>query len=435
MSKKTLILAVILALVLNFAMVGEVVAVEEEIEEDDVLLNFYYPIGVAGDLAAVVDEMVQEFNEKDNNIVVQPVYSGDYDDTMQRVQTGVMGGNPPDIAVIEISEVFSLLQMDATIPMTEFIEGEGEEFLDPYYDAFLENGYINGEYWTMPFQRSTPIFYYNKDHFEEKSEELSEAGLDPNNPPETWDELLEYAKILTTEDRYGLIIPGGWNDWIFEGFAYQNDLQLIDQEAGEAYFTDERALEAAQFWYDLAHEYEVMPDEVRTWAGSPTDFAGEAASMLYNSTGALPPILDTADFEVGAAFMPKNETYGAAVGGGDFHIFRDIPEENQEAAWEFIKYMTNAENAAEWSVESGYVAVREDSYEEDILKEFVDEIPAYAVARDQLEYAHPKMSAVGYQQIRESLTDILDELMEGDLTPEEAMEQSQAAVEGILQRY
>ena len=428
---KFLVFIVAVSLIISFSFAEDVQAVE-----DEVLLNFYYPVGVAGPLASVVDGMVDEFNEEHENITVQPVYSGDYDDTMQRVQTGVMGGNPPDIAVVEISEAHSLLQMEATIPLTEFIEQEGgDEFLEPYYDAFLANGYLRGEQWTMPFQRSTPVFYYNKDLFAEMAEELEAEGLDPNRAPESWDELVEYAKVLTTEDRWGLIIPGGWNDWIFEAFAYQNEARLINQEGTEAYFTDEGVIEAAQFWYDLAHEYEVMPPEVRTWAGSPTDFAGEAASMLYNSTGALPPILDTANFEVGVAFMPKNKTFGAAVGGGDFHIFREIPEQNQEAAWEFIKFMTNPENAAYWSVESGYVAVREDSYEVPLLAEHVENQPARAVARDQLEYAHPKMSAVGYQQIRQILTDILDEVMEGDMEPVEAMEQAQNSIQSILDRH
>ena len=427
--KKIIALLVVISFVFSFALAEDVRAGEE------ILLNFYYPVGVAGPLASVVDEMVEEFNEKHENITVQPVYSGDYDDTMQRVQTGVMGNNPPDIAVIEISEAHSLLQMDATIPLTEFIEQEEDGFLEPYYEAFLANGYLRDEQWTMPFQRSTPVFYYNKDHFNEKAEELEAEGLDPDRAPESWDELVEYGKVLTTEDRWGLIIPGGWNDWIFEAFAYQNDAQLINPEGTEAYFTDDKVIEAAQFWYDLAHEYEVMPKEVRTWAGSPTDFAGEAASMLYNSTGALPPILNSADFEVGVAFMPKNITYGAAVGGGDFHVFKDIPEKNQEAAWEFIKFMTNPENAAHWSVESGYVAVREDSYEVPVLADHVENEPARAVARDQLEYAHPKMSAVGYQQIRQTLTDILDEVMEGDMQPEEAMERAQESIQSILDRY
>jgi len=428
---KYLVLFVALAFFLTAAFSGNVYSQDVDPEEE-ILLTFYYPVGVAGDLAAVVDDMTDEFNEKHDNITVQPVYSGDYDDTMQRVQTAVMGGDPPDLAVVEISEAHSLIEMDATIPLTEFIEEEEEDFLDPYYDAFLANGNLYGEQWTMPFQRSTPVFYYNKDHFAEKSEELEAEGLDPNRAPETWDELVEYAEVLTTEDRWGLIIPGGWNDWIFEAFAYQNDAQLLDDEGSEAYFTDENVLEAAEFWYDLAHEYEVMPDEVRTWAGSPTDFVGEASSMLYNSTGALPPIFDGADFEVGVDFMPRNETYGAAVGGGDFHVFQDIPEENQEAAWEFIKFMTSPENAADWSVESGYVAVREDAYEVPEMVEHVEENPARAVARDQLEYAHPKMGAVGYQQIREVTTDYLDELMEGNISPEEAMETIQMEVEGVL---
>ncbi|MBN2123648.1 MAG: extracellular solute-binding protein, partial [Deltaproteobacteria bacterium] len=154
-------------------------------------LRFFYPVGVAGPLVKVINGMVADFEKANPNVDIEPVYAGNYNQTMQKVQTAVLGGNPPDIAVVEISELFSLRQMDAIIPLDGYIEQEGgQKFLDDFYKGFLGNAYgRDGKIYGFPFQRSTPILYWNKDMFQAAAGKLKAAGLDPNRPPETWDEL------------------------------------------------------------------------------------------------------------------------------------------------------------------------------------------------------------------------------------------------------
>ena len=148
-------------------------------------LRFFYPVGVAGPLVKVINGMVAEFEKENPDIDVEPVYAGNYNQTMQKVQTAVLGGNPPDIAVVEISELFSLLQMDALIPLDTYIKKEGgQKFLDNYYKGFLGNAYgRDGKIYGFPFQRSTPILYWNKDMFAAAGDKLKNAGLDPDRPP------------------------------------------------------------------------------------------------------------------------------------------------------------------------------------------------------------------------------------------------------------
>ncbi|AZO96403.1 ABC transporter substrate-binding protein [Halocella sp. SP3-1] len=398
-------------------------------------LDFYYPVGVAGPLAKVISGMVDEFNNLYPDIEVTPIYAGNYDDTMQKVQTAVMSGTPPDLAVLEISELHTMISMNATISLDKYIQQEEAGFLEQYFAAFLENGQYESKQYTIPFQRSTPVLYWNKEYFAEKADELRAAGLDPDSPPESWDELIGYGKVLTDrqKNKWGLIIPGGWNDWILEGFARQNNAQLMNNLGTKVYFNDDKVLEAVQLWYDMANKYKVMPPQVRTWAGSPADFVGGASAMLYNSTGALTYIKKSAPFDFGVAFMPKNKRYGAAVGGGDFHIFRGISKEKQDAAWEFIKFMTLPENAGHWSRESGYIAVRKESWELPVMKDYIKAVPEMLVAKEQLKYAHRKMSSVNYQQIREILTNYLDAVIEGKMKAKEAMDFAQKEAMNVLQ--
>jgi sn-glycerol 3-phosphate transport system substrate-binding protein len=403
-----------------------------------VQIKFYYPVGVAGPLVKVINGMVEQFEKENPGIAVEPVYAGNYNQTMQKVQTAVMGENPPDIAVAEISELFSLLQMDCLIPLDSYIEAEGgKSFLADFHEGFLGNAYgRDGKIYGFPFQRSTPILYWNKDMFRAAGDQLKSAGLDPNRPPETWDELVKYAEILTIREgnetkQYGLIIPGGWNDWIFEAFARQNGSQLLMEDGLTVTFDTPENLEALKLWVHLMQELKVCP-VLRPWNITPDDFIGKVTAMMYYSTGGMAKIRKTADFEWGAAFMPKKKQFGTPVGGGDFHIFKGIPKENQDAAWKFAKFMTRPDNAAYWSIESGYVAVNKKSYDLPEMKAFLEQFPQMTVARDQLKYAKPKMMAVNYQLIRNAMTTNLDAALEGKKTPEKALADTQKLIEEAI---
>ncbi|MEW6228001.1 MAG: ABC transporter substrate-binding protein [Bacillota bacterium] len=392
-------------------------------------LTFYYPVGVSGPLATVINKYVEEFNTANPDIEVVPVYTGDYDPTMQKVQTAVMGGNPPDLFIVEISELPTLLAMNACEPLDRFVT---QDYLADFFPAFLENSYSeDGHIWGIPFQRSTPVFYWNKAHFRE-------VGLDPNTPPRTWQELEKFAKILVKTDpatgevkRWGVTISGGWNDWLFEAFVRQNDGELINFLKRKVTLNCPQAVEALVFWVRLTHELKLGPPH-STWASTPPDFVAGRTSMLYHSTGILTFLRNSANFEFGVAFMPMNKRYGAEVGGGNLHIARAIPEERKQAAWRFIKFLTTPEMAARWSRDSGYVATRKSAYELPEMKEYVSKYPEYTVAREQLKYAHGKMMSPVFQKIREILKTALDEATGGKTTPQKALDRAQEQAQRLL---
>lgn len=406
-------------------------AVAPAMAQQLVRLTFYYPVGVAGPLARVINEMVDEFNAEHPHIEVIPVYSGDYDPTMQKVVTAVRAGNPPDIAVVEISEFATLRAMDAVAPLDDYVSQE-PGYLEGFFPAFLENGMDEGRIYGIPFQRSTPVLYWNKEAF-------AEAGLDPDRPPATWEELREYAQKLTVRDgdevvRWGVTISGGWSDWLFEGFVRQNGQALIDFDNRKVQFNSPEAVEALEFWIDLQRNLKVAPPH-STWASTPPDFVAGKTAMLYHSTGILTFLKDSAPFPFGVGFMPGNKSYGAAVGGGNFFVFKDIPQANKDAAWEFIRWMTTDERAASWSLASGYVATRPASYELSDMKAYLEEHPEYTVARDQLEYAYGKMMSPAFQQIREIVKRALDRAADGQGTPQQVLDEAQAQAERLLRGW
>lgn len=403
-------------------------------------LKFYFVVGVAGPLAQVINNMVKQFNDSHPKIEVEPVYCGNYNDTMAKVQAAILSGHPPDVFVVEISELYTLLGINGIIPLDKYIAMEGgDAFTSQYYPALYGNAKAYGHIWGQPFQRSTPILYWNKDLFAKHADELLAQGLDPTRAPRTWFELEKYAKILTERkgdktNVWGCILPGGWNDWIFESFVYQNGGQLISADAKKAYFDSPEVLEALTFWYHLTNELKVSPP-LRPWNQTPIDFAAGRAAMMYYSTGGLPLVRKQANFKFGTAFQPMQVQYGVPVGGGDFHISKGIPPENQDAAWQFIKFMTSPEMAAYWSRESGYICINKKGLELPEMKAYLAKYPNAMVATKQLAYAHSKIMAPDFQQIRKIFVANLDAMMQGQQTPQETAKNLQQGIQKILDEY
>ncbi len=424
--------ATLVALILLSVLPGPLPTAEAQAPAKLIRLTFYYPVGVAGPLAKVIGDMTDRFNKEHPGIEVVPVYSGDYDPTLQKVQTAVMAGNPPDVFIVEISELPTLLAMHAIIPLDDYVKkAEGGTYWEDFFPAFRENSVLGGKIWWIPFQRSTPVLYWNKELFKK-------AGLDPEKPPQTWAELKDMAKKLTAREgnevkQWGVTVSGGWNDWLFEGFVRQNGSWLINPDGTKANFTSKQAEEALDFWVDLMYREKVGPPH-STWGSTPPDFVAGRTAMLYHSTGILTFLKNSAKFDFGVGFMPKNKTWGAEVGGGNIAIARKIPKERQDAAWKFIEWMTSADNAAQWSLASGYIATRQSSYALPPMKEFVAKDARYLVARDQLKYASGKMMAPNFQKIREILKRQLDDAVDGKLPPAAALALVQQQVEAVIKR-
>jgi sn-glycerol 3-phosphate transport system substrate-binding protein len=138
-------------------------------------LRFFFPVQVAGALAVLMDGVVADFNSEHPDIFVEPIYSGNYDQTMQKAVTAAQGKNPPDVALLLAIDIFSLLDMNLIEDMDQFMVGEDANFTEPFYAGFLEKFY---DRWRKPgVYRSREVLRssFTKDHFRE-------VGLDPEIP-------------------------------------------------------------------------------------------------------------------------------------------------------------------------------------------------------------------------------------------------------------
>ena len=401
-------------------------------------LTFFYPIGVGGALATLIENLSTEFTKENPDIVINPVFAGNSTETMTKTVSALQGGTPPDFAILPNPELYSMLDMDAVIPLDDLIAKDGgQEYIDDFIPAFMENSYYEGKVYSIPFQRSTIIMYYNKEHFKE-------AGLDPEQPPATWDELREYAKKLTVTDasgnvsRWGVMIPTD-APFMFYGICRQNsddpEYQIMSEDGTQVFFDSEENAQALQYLIDLSKKDKVMPEGSIKWADGPSNFMAGAASITFTSSGSLTNILDNTDFEVGTAFLPAGKQYGSATGGANFYIFKDIAPKKQEAAWKFIRWITEPERAAQWSIDTGYVATRKSCFDTDLLKEYLEKVPQAETAREQLDYACSELRVHNNQRVLQALKQGIDAAITNASTPEEALKQAQQEADSLLQAY
>ncbi len=399
-------------------------------------ISFFYPVAVGGPITRIIDGYTADFEKENPGITVKPIYAGTYQETIVKALTAHKAGGPPVTSVLLSTDMFSLIDEDAIVPIDEFAKGEAEQkWIKSFFPAFMENSQTGGKTWGIPFQRSTIVLYWNKEAFKD-------AGLDPEKAPATWAEELAFAEKLTKRDgsgnvsQWGMQIPSsGFPYWLFQGLTTQNDVVLMNQEGDRTFYDKPAVVEALQRWVDLGRKDKVMAPGVVEWGTTPKDFFERKTAMMWTTTGNLTNVRSNAKFPFGVAMLPANKRRGTPTGGGNFYIFKKAGRPQQEAALKFAQWMTSPERAAQWGIDTGYVAARPDAWETPVMKKYVEGFPAAAVARDQLQYAVAELSTHDNQRVTKALNDGLQAALTGSKSAEQAMKDAQAEAERLLRPY
>jgi sn-glycerol 3-phosphate transport system substrate-binding protein len=398
-------------------------------------ISFYYPVAVGGPITKIVDGYAADFMKDNPGVRVKPIYTGTYQETIVKALTAMKSGEPPQTAIMLSTDMFTLIDEDAVVPFDEVAKPDDQPWLKSFFPAFMKNSQTGGKTWGIPFQRSTIVLYWNKELFKE-------AGLDPNKAPATWTEQVEFAKKLTKRDasgnvtQWGIQVPSsGFPYWLFQGFTTQNDVLLMNEAGTETYFDKPAVIEALQYWVDLSQKHKVMAPGVIEWGTTPKDFFEKKTAMMWTTTGNLTNVRNNAKFDFGVAMLPAGKHRGSPTGGGNFYLFKKTTPGQREAVLKFVKWMTTPERAAQWGIDTGYVAVRPDAWQTPAMKKYVDGFPAAAVARDQLPYAVAELSTHDNQRVTKALNDGLQAALTGTKPPAQAMRDAQAEATRVLRPY
>ena len=310
-------------------------------------ITFYYPIAVGGPITKIIDGYAEQFGREHPDIKVKPVYTGTYQESIVKALTAHKSNEPPTTAILLSTDMFTLIDEDAIVPWEDLARAPDDQaWMKSFFPAFMKNSQTGGKTWGIPFQRSTIVLYWNKEAFKE-------VGLDPNKPPTTWAEQVEFARKLTKRDaggnvsQWGVQVPSsGFPYWLFQGFTTQNDVLLMNEAGNQTFYDKPAVVESLQYWVDLSQKHKVMAPGVIEWGTTPKDFFEKKAAMIWTTTGNLTNIRTNAGFPFGVAMLPAKKHPGSPTGGGNFYIFAKTTPAEQAAALKFAKWATAPQRAA-----------------------------------------------------------------------------------------
>ena len=398
-------------------------------------IEFYFPVAVGGPITKTIDGYAAEFMKQHPSIKVKPVYAGSYVDTLTKAVTATKAGQGPQMALVLAVDAYSLVDDELILPFdTLATSTEDKAWLSGFYPAFMRNGQIDGHTWGVPFQRSTVVMFYNKAIFKE-------IGVDPEKGPATWEEHMETAATAVKREgdrttRWGVEIPGsGFTYWLYQAMVAEAGAELANANGTKVNFNDPACVEALQYWLDLTGKAKAHPSGIVVWGTAPRDFLEEKVAMIWHTTGNLTNIKNNAKFPLGVAMLPAHKRRGSPTGGGNFHMFKGANSAQQVACLTFLKWLTSPTKAAQWGIETGYVATRPDAWATPEMTKYVADFPAAAVARDQLEFAVPELSTHDNQRVTQALDDELQAALTGKKSAQQALDDAQSSGTRILKPF
>ncbi|MBU9712682.1 ABC transporter substrate-binding protein [Bacillus tamaricis] len=385
--------------------------------------------GMGGGLGEALDALVDQYNSSQDNVEIVSEYQGSYEELLTKFRS--VGGTSDSPGLVQVFEVGTKYMIDSgyITPVQDWIDKDNYD-VSQLEGNILSYYTVDGDLYSMPFNSSTPALLYNKDAFEE-------VGLDPENPPTTFSEIKEAAEKLTTDDRYGFSILG--HGWFFEqllstqGADYVNNDNGRSDVATEAIFNGEEGLRAFQ-WINEMNEAGTFGYFGTNWDDIRAAFQAGQVAMYLDSSAGTRGTVDNATFEVGSGFVPyadEVERNGVIIGGGSIWMANGISEEEQAAAFDFMKYLQTPKVQAEWHLATGYFAINPAAYDESIVSEVHEEYPQLLVPIEQLQATLPGTATQGalisvFPESRQLVVTALENMLQG-MDPKEALDQ---AVEG-----
>lgn len=434
--------SLLLALSLVIVALGPVAAQEPE---EPIIPEGVEPKGtvtfwhaMSGSRQEVVNDLVDSFNALNPDITVEAEYTGSYAETVTKALAAYRAGKPPHIIQVYEVGTQSMLDSGATVPVYRLNRGEVNfaEVVQPIVKYYSVEGNLH----CMPFNSSTAMLYYNKDAFEA-------AGLDPNKPPRTFDEVLEYGKQIVDAGAAQGGVSFGWPAWIFEQMhathnrLYANNDNGRSGLASEVYFNQEFGVKVMTEWQRWTQEG-VLIYGGREYKANDAFLAGQVA-MLLQSTSSLAGILNKAEFKVGTTFLPRLPGYppgNSVVGGGCLWVMGGHSDEELAAAWEFLKYSFTEERSIIWHKGTGYFPSSNAALRTLLNEGWFAEEPNHLTAFLQILSGTDTPAARGvllgnFVQIRDVTDTAFEEIVVNNADPQETMDKAAEESNLILKDY
>ncbi|WP_061996393.1 ABC transporter substrate-binding protein [Clostridium sp. ATCC 25772] len=380
--------------------------------KDPVSIEFWHAMN--GENEKVLQEITEKFNKKnDGKITVNLVYQGHYKELFSKLEGASKSNQLPALSMIYPNRLTAYVMNDLVEDLNPYIENEKIGFSkDSWNDIpeFLrDNGMWNEKHYSLPFNKSTYLLFYNEDLLKEKNVKV----------PTNWNELKDAAKTLTvdkdndgTTDTVGLALNSSVgidsSFWVEQAGGH-----LIDEENDKILFNSQETAEAFDFLAGMVKDGSAKVCTEEKYMTGP--FGRGEAAMGISSISALPDIIKTCsgnNINFKTAVLPENKQKAALFAGTDVTIFNTPSPEEKLAAFEFIKFFMEEENQLTWGTKSGYLPLRKSVLESNDFKNYVEkENPAKGVAVEEFDYGYCDPKVLNGYSIHENMNKALQQIL------------------------
>ncbi len=371
----------------------------------------------SGEGAKAIEAMVQRFHAARPDIRVKAEFAGSYGDLVTKLQAAVPARRQPHLVMLEITRYGLFAERGALVPLEPFFEREGPTFTDQIRPFAREAALYKGKSYVLPFNVSTPLLYYNKDLF-------AAAGLDPDKPPASWDELLAAARKLHRVEGgrttvFGINTPPQWVRW---AMTHQAGGGWVEPDTDAVLLDRPESIEAYRFaasWvgeHGLASKDAALDEKVAVQY-----FLSGQAAIHFDSTGSLGNLKRDAKFALGVAPLPCKVRCAAPIGGAVIGLMAGHPPAETEAAWAFLAFVNRPEQNATVFALTGYLPVLADTPAMPEAKARLDSDPAWSVAIRQLDVAFVRARPPAMPAIRAKEEQVWQAIVLGKESPEQAL--------------
>ncbi len=393
-----------------------------------VTVTFWH--GMSGVLNPAIEGLTNDFNKLNPGIVVNAQYQGSYSAVgspyRQKLIAAVAAGNPPTLAQVFPSYTDQLIRANALVPMEKFIKGPAglsDEELSDIVPVLRQANTFNGVMWTMPFNKSLNLLFYNADLLKQHNLKV----------PQTWDDLLAAAKALTKEDggrvtRFGFVVrPTA--DYFFV-MLLTNGGEFL-RGGKEAAFNSPAGVEALQFLVDLVHKHKVA--YILPGFADADLSAGRVAMYFATNPGLAFAKEAVADkFEIGLAPLPFKKARATLLSGTDLGIMAKASPEEQAAAWKYVKFLTSPVGTTRWSLRTFYMPVRRSALNSTLMRVYLRQNPVQRAGIDSVLLAKTEPTVAEWDEIRTIVAEVVEAALLEKMTPKQALDEAAAKANRLL---
>ena len=413
-----------------------------------VQITFWHQFPRANEVA--IQALTDQFNSSQTKVHVTLVNQTTYQDIFNKYVAGLSTGDLPDVAQIEDEGLQQMIDTHSVIPVQSCIKADHYTELNDFLDRAVRYYTVKGVLWAMPFNVSAPVLYYNKKAF-------TKAGLDPNTPPQTLDQIKADAQKLKAA---GAVTQAGFglkdDPWYFQQWLAKTNNTFVNSGNGRSSRATQATLnnsagQAAFAWMQsmvsgglaVVNDYLNPSSAVNNLLG----IGNGNLAMTIDSSAALGTILQVLgsgqypNVELGVATLPSLPGSGGfRVGGAGLYISAKSSPQKQAAAWQYMKFLDSPASQAQFAVATGYIPNRKSAVSNPALQDRWAKVPGFRVAYDELLSGAANVASSGpvfgdYLGVRQAIVDAEGPMFSGGATPKAALAAAISKVNSVLAAY